>query len=230
MRACKTFVVFPSAYPTRAAAAVEKWKAMGYQAGVYFNTGTQGDSGAYHEWRGPYEGYWNACNWMAKMLVNGQEQAQIVIFAADDIEPDPKKTCQEISNEFIEHFPDLFGVMQPCGDRQGMDRSGKPAAARICGSPWLGAEWIRRAYQGNGPVDSRFFHFYGDESLYEVAGKQNALWMRPDLMQYHRHWSWGHEPQQAYQRKNSNDHWLTDKALFELEKSKGFPGSEPLPI
>lgn len=230
MRLSKTFVVFPSASPPRAAACVAKWRSMGYQTAVYLDTGTSGDTGAYREWRGPYKGYWNACNWMAKTLVNGQEQATIVIFAADDIEPDVTKTCQEISSEFIDHFADTFGVMQPCGDKQGIDKTGKPAAARICGSPWLGAEWVRRAYQGNGPCDDRFHHFYADESLYEVAGKLGVLWMRPELSQLHRHWSWGHEPQQIWQRKNSNAHWVSDRDLFLSEKAKGFPGSEPLPL
>src|SRR3990167_10662977 len=114
---CKVFVVYPSANPPRAYETALKWKQMGYQVGVYFDTGVAGDSGAYHEWRGPYEGYWATCNWMANMLVNGQEQAQIIIYAADDIEPDTTKTCQEIGAAYLEKYPDLYGVMQPTGDR-----------------------------------------------------------------------------------------------------------------
>lgn len=228
MNPSKTFVVFPSASTSRARAAVEKWKAMGYLTGVYRDIGTTETCGSFLEWRGPYNGYWDACNHMANILVNGQEQATIVIFAADDIDPDPDRTCQELSSEFIDRFPDYFGVMQPCGDRQGIDASGRPAAERICGSPWLGREWVKRAYQGRGATDARYFHFYGDESLYEVAKRAGVLWMRPDVVHYHRHWSWGHEPQQQYQKRNSRDHWQKDKALFYDEKAAGFPGSAPL--
>lgn len=228
MRMAKVFVVFPSASPTRAAESVEKWRYMGYQTGVYFNYGTQEACGAHKVWFGPYEGYWNACNYMAHIVVAGEEKATICIFASDDIDPDPKYTAHEIGDQFLEHFPDTFGVMQPCGDRQGIDHTGKPAAERICGSPWMGADWVRRAYGGRGATDSRFFHFYGDEHLYEVAKKRGVLWMRPDLVHHHRHWSWGHSQQQIYQKRNADQHWEKDKALFMADKEAGFPGSEPL--
>ena len=226
---CKVFVVFPSVYPTRAAKSVEKWRAMGYQTGVYLNSTTQGDSGAHKEWRGPYNGYWDACNFMARILTQGEESTGIVVYASDDIDPDPTHTADELSAQFVGHFPNYFGVMQPCGDKQGIDATGKPAAARICGSPWLGREWVRRAFGGMGAVDSRFRQFYGDELLYEVSKKLGVLWMRPDLTQYHYHWSFGHERQQPYQRKNSEAHWQKDKDLFMAEKAAGFPNSEPLP-
>lgn len=221
----KTFVVFPSASPSRAATAVEKWRDMGYQAAVYFNPGTPENCGAYQVWHGAYKGYWDACNYMAHNLVNGSEQAQIVIFAADDIDPDPNHPMSEIAGEFAERFPDFFGVMQPCGDKQGIDKSGKPAAARICGSPWIGAGWVKNAYGGRGPTNPDYFHFYGDEELFHVAERYGVLWMRPDLLHFHHHWSWGHSQQQPYQKRNSDGHWEKDKALYQARAAAGFSGS-----
>lgn len=226
---CKVFVVFPSANPPRAYDTVLKWKQMGYQACVYLDTATAGDTGAYHEWRGPYNGYWDACNWMAHQLVNGQEKAQIVIFGADDIEPDANKTCAEIANEYMQRFPDLYGVMQPTGDRQGIDKTGQPASARICGSPWIGANWIKRAYQGKGATWEGYRSFYSDEELWHVAKRENVLWLAPEYSQKHLHWSWGHAPQTFYQKRNSNLYWIQDKDLFNKRLAENFPGSEPLP-
>ena len=228
MRACKVFVVFPSANPIRATETTMKWRQMGYQVGVYFDTGTVADTGAYREWRGPYEGYWATCNWMAHMLVNGQEQAQVVIFAADDIEPDSKHTCAEIADAYLDKFPSLYGVMQPTGDKQGVDKTGTQASARICGSPWIGANWVKRAYGGNGASWAEYKSFYGDEELLHVAKREGVLWLNPDIKQHHAHWSFGWSQQQFYQRRNSERYWLTDKALFEKRLAEGFPGSEPL--
>lgn len=220
------WVCFPSVDVHKASMAKRKWQSRGYKVALFFDADRESVE-ADRVFFGRYQGYWNACNLMARDLV-ASESADIVVFAADDIDPDPNHTAQEIAAQFKEKFPDTFGVMQPAGDVQGMDQSGLPAAARICGSPWLGKEWIRRAYQGKGPTDERYWCFFGDESLKEVAEREKALWMRPDLIHFHRHWSWGHGAQTNYQRRNSTFHWDKDKRFFEQQKAEGFPGSEPI--
>lgn len=221
------WVCYPTANISRAVAARERWNAQGYQVAMYFNVGAASCDAdyAYHD---QYRGYWHACNQLARILFY-ERQADLVVYAADDIEPEKKHSAEMIGREYFKRFPDGLGVMQPCGDPQGDRIEGKAAGARICGSPWFGKAWHDRAYQGRGPTLDQYYHFYGDEDLKEVAEKQSLLWMRPDLVQFHRHWSWGHAPQQDYQKRNSNEHWNSDKELFERRKKAGFPGSEILP-
>ena len=221
------YVCFPSADVSRAAIAKKKWQSKGYKVSLFFDTDRESidaDSVVF----GDYKGYWNACNKLA--AGSFAKGADVVVFAADDIDPDPNHSAQKIAAEYLAKYPDGFGVMQPAGDLQGIDSSGKPAAARICGSPWFGKGWNDRAYQGKGPTHDGYFHFYGDEDLYEVASRLDVLWVRSDLTQFHRHWSWGHSQQTSYQRRNSSKHWNTDKATFAVRKAEGFPGHEPLVI
>ena len=135
---------------------------------------------------------------------------------------DPNHTAEEIGAQYLEKFPDGFGVMQPCGDRQGMDSTGKPAAARICGSPWFGKGWVEKAFGGEYVVPTEFFHFYGDEVLKEVAERLGVLWMRDDLIQDHQHWAFGRQDKEKYQEDNSRNHWQEDKNRFMDSQKKGF--------
>jgi len=222
------YVAFPSATVEKARAACDAWRARGYRSAVFLNEGLSG-SGADLEMTGaPYPGYWGSCNRLARRAV--ELGAEIVVLAADDMDPDPKLAAAEIGRQFLERFPDGFGVMQPCGDPQGRNLLGfgKPAAARICGSPWVGRAWIRRAYRGRGPCDDRYFHFFGDNSLHDVATKLKVLWMRPDLAQFHRHWLWGHQEKTDYQKRNDK-HWATDEERWKKDKAAGYPDGEPLP-
>lgn len=221
------WLLLPTAKPDRGADAVARWRKRGYKVAVYVNE----DCPAFDAdltARGPYRGYWNAMNWLARMAFDRMFAADVCLFAGDDMDPDPKLTAQELGAQYLERFPDGFGIMQPCGDRQGIDKSGLPAARRICGSAWFGRGWATRAYRGNGPTDGRYWHFYADEDLKEVAERLGVLWWRPDVIQYHRHWSWGHMPIQDYHQKNQQ-HWERDYRLFFESKAASFPEGEPLP-
>jgi hypothetical protein len=195
-----------------------RWKSKGYKLGLFVDIGS--------DWvcdlliRADYPGVWNAWNALAKAAVSCG--ADVCVLAGDDMEPDPNHTAQEIAKAYLDRFSMGEGIMQPCGDPQGIDDSGRPAAARICGSPWMGREWIKRAYQGNGPVDGRYNAFYADESLWHVAGNAQKLWMEPSLSQFHRHWSWGHLQRQPYHERNQK-RWAEDKRLFEQSLAAGFP-------
>ncbi len=142
------------------------------------------------------------------------------------------------------HAAETFGVMQPTGDRWGDDHQsrlmyGEHRGAyidRIAGSPWMGREWCKRAYQGNGPMWGGYKHMYADEDLKEVAEKFGVYWARRDLIQLHRHW--GRKPAAEFatmldcpdfmQPYNTPQHWHESKKLFDERKAAGWPGSEPL--
>lgn len=212
------YVLIPTVLKQHALQIIEMWKAKGYKVGLFVDPGQ--DAKCELLIRGAYPGVWNAWNALARAAVACG--ADVCVLAGDDMEPDPNHTAQEVAEAYFRRFPAGDGVLQPCGDPQGMDDSGKPAAARICGSPWIGREWIKRAYQGNGPVDGKYNAFYADESLYHVAQKLGKLWMDPTLSQFHRHWSWGHLPRQSYHERNQR-RWAEDRAMFERDLEAGFP-------
>lgn len=216
----KVFVLMPTACAPHTDATVAKWKAKGYAMATFQDPGSRDVEGVDVVVRAPYPGVWNACNALAQMALS--LGADVCLFAGDDMDPDPNHTAQEIGAQYLERFPDGYGVMQPCGDMQGVDASGRPAAARICGSAWFGRRWVRESYGGRGPTPGEYFHLWGDEDLKEVAERLGVLWWRPDLMQFHRHYTWGWLPQQKYhERPSGRDE--ADRQLFLQRKAAGFP-------
>jgi hypothetical protein len=218
----------PTVKPERARAAAKRWKARGYRMAFFQNSGTSGADVVREDITdisvcGIYNGVWNAINHLADLAVDCG--TDVCVFAGDDMDPDPNHTAEEIAHEYLERFPLGDGVMQPSGDPQGMDGSGLPAAGRICGSAWFGRGWVERAYGGRGPTFPDYWHFYSDEELALVAERLGKMWWRPDLVQMHKHWSWGHTEKQDYHDRNQTQ-WDTDKALFEKRRAAGFPESE----
>jgi hypothetical protein len=134
--------------------------------------------------------------------------------------------------------------MQPSGDRWGdtpaaRKQYGEHRGAyldRIAGSPWMGREWVKRAYQGNGPMFAGYRHMYADEELKEVAEKLGVYWARRDIIQLHQHW--GRKPGDEFadiadcpdflRPVNTPQHWHESQRLFVERKAAGWPGSEPL--
>ena len=220
----KPWVLIPTALRTHALGHISVWYSAGYNVGLFV------DNDAYidEDVRGyshllvaaEYPGVWKAWNILAKAAIG--LGAQVCVLAGDDMDPDEHWSGPKIMAEYIGHFPILDGVMQPCGDPQGKDANGVPAAARICGSPWVGQEWIERAYLGRGPVNSDYNAFYADEELLHYATRRGKLWMRPELVQFHHHWSFGHLPRQDYHERNQLT-WQQDKDLFEARQKAGFP-------
>ncbi len=169
-----------------------------------------------------YPGVWRAWNALAKACVACE--GEVCVLVGDDMEPDPVRSAGEIGKEFLERFPDGFGVMQPAGDRQGDIIGGRWNSQRICGSPWVGRAWVTFAYGGKGPVNGDYAAFFADEELKLVAEAGGVLWQRDDLTQKHLHWSWGHLPRQDYHARNQR-YWDADRALFETRKAKRFLGA-----
>jgi hypothetical protein len=220
----QVWVTMPTACAEHSWAAFEAWKKQGYLLSVFTDPGKVVPM-ADLMINAKYPGVWNACNALAKAVV--ALGADVCVFAGDDMRPDPKHSPQEIALQYLQRFPTGYGIMQPCGDKQGSLIEGKWNSARIIGSGWFGKEWIRRAYKGNGPTDGRYWHFYADEDLYEVSKKLGVLWMREDLIQDHLHWSFGRTKKQGY-HQNNQAHWNRDKAIFNANKAKGFPNGDPI--
>ncbi len=209
---------------------------------------------------GEYKGWAPSVNILAKFVIEHDPSAEWIVSGGDDYEPDMEHSAGEIAEDCLYHFSevhayknvgipalcdwDTFGVMQPTGDRWGDDSASRAQYGenrgayidRIAGSPWMGREWCKRAYQGNGPMFGGYKHMYADEELKEVAEKLGVYWARRDLIQLHRHW--GRRPGAEFasmldcpdflQPVNTPQHWHESKKLFDERKAAGWPGSEPL--
>lgn len=138
------------------------------------------------------------------------------------------------SSEFIKRTR-TFGVMQPTGDRWGDDPlqqnfCGSAYADRVCCSPWMGREFCRRMYGGDGPFWSGWHHMRVDEELQEVAIKLGVLWQRQDIIHLHRHWARADAPVMPgfLAEVNGAQHWVETTQLFKARRDAGFPGHEPI--
>lgn len=213
----------------------------------------------------PYLGYAATCNRLIREIIANDTNAEWFICAGDDTLPDPNKTAEQIAFECADYFhmhhvqrylngegPDVngsaatFGVMQPTGDRWGEDdptnRNLWPNAPanidRVAGSPWIGREFARRMYQGQGPYWPEYTHQFVDEELQAVAVKMGVFWQRRDLIHYHDHWGRPRKGERMglaermpafLAEANSPEHWKRAKQIFENRRVAGFPGHEAIP-
>lgn len=228
------FVVYPSADRKRGVECARKWIAAGYEPMVMLDEGKHSDTlaeiCATFSNTGPWLGYYAHINAIVARAF--EKGADLVTCAADDMDP-PPQGAQAVAEIYFGRFGrEGFGVMQGTGDKQG-DRmlipgyehlGMQPNAGRICGSPTFGRGWFERAYGGRGPFHAEYGPFYGDEDLWNVAMKCNALWLNPEVTIFHRHWSW-HGGKQPYHDANQR-HWERDKATFERRRAESFPGWE----
>lgn len=229
----------PSARPD--GGTLKLWKERGYRVAVQrdpVSGAGEGSVGRVVEGQGiefyrEYNGYADAVNFLCKEILLDSPETKIIVTGGDDIEP-PAPAPLLIQETFVGHFgPDLYGVMQPTGDRWMVDEAGRSCSERVAYSPWMGRGWCQRANLGTGPLWHEYTHFYVDEELQEVALRQDAFWQRPDLSQYHHHWIREGEPNQGKRPphlvgKDSQEKWRKAKALFTTRKAAGYPGSERL--
>jgi len=190
---------------------------------------------------GEYLGWARSTNILAKLVMQVDPLAMWCVSGGDDTLPEPNRTPDEIAAQLTAHFGGTFGVMQPTGDRWcDSDTSramfGQHRGAiidRIAGSPWMGREWIERAYGGNGPMFAEHYHCWSDQELCEVAEKMGVYWRRRDLTHRHNHWLrdndnlTGRTDEPQSWRVASED-YMRGRALFEERKRLNFPGSDPL--
>lgn len=217
------YVIFPSAKPSRADACVEAWKAKGYKTLVYLDTPEQkcGADIVSYGAGGAFPGYYKVIGSLARQAF--AHGADVVTCIGDDMMP-PEQGAEWVASDYFAKFKDGLGVYQGCGDAQGMDGNGVPAAARICGSPTFGPAWAARAYDGTGPFCTLYGSYYGDEDLFNVAGKLGRLHMEPSVSILHLHWSWGWMKMQEYHARNQVG-WEADQRTFFARRAAGFPDS-----
>lgn len=217
------YAVFPSAKVDRAEACIEAWRGKGYKTLVHLDSPEMRCSADVVSYGagGVFPGYYRVINSLAKTAFS--KGADVVTCIGDDMLP-PDQGAQYVAGEYFKIFPSGLGVYQGCGDEQGKDETGTPAAARICGSPTFGKEWSERAYQGVGAFCDIYHSYYGDEDLFNVAGRLALLRLEPAVTIRHLHWSWGHMHIQDYHQRNQRK-WEHDQSVFMTRKAAGFPGS-----
>lgn len=221
------WLTIPCKKPVAEANAVlNLWRAKGYKIAVFRDLGDHPVNADIHIY-GQYPGYGKATNAICKAVAAIDYDMEFCVAGGDDVHPadgDPAVIAREI---FL-HFGGTFGVMECTGDRWMEDRQGRCAAERVCIAPWLGRDWITRAYEGDGPLCGGYQHFFVDEELACVAETLGALWRRPDLTQYHDHWTRRKTRRPEY-LDEAKLNWADAKAYFEARRKTNFPGSEPLP-
>ena len=214
------WVVIPTADPVKASRVDGAWARLGYRrlflvpnvpAFAGFRPRPGGMMIVEQEpWRG-YPTEVNALLW--------QTQGPVAVAAADDLFPDPLRSAKGIAAEYVRRFPDLDGILQPTGDPW-EDSQGR-VADRICGSPWIGRQWIQCANQA-GAFWPEYHHFFADEEMLEVARAQGRLWQEPFLTHRHEHWHRLRQPRPAYMDAKQG-RWDADAHLFAARKWDGFP-------
>ena len=248
------FYCIPSARPD--GGTLREWKDRGYKLAVWRDEGVSPlpvDIIAI----GDYPGYAKSVNWLVRAAMEADPTCDWFVTGGDDVSPDLAQSPDEIAISCNRHFLNLdidkpwkgahsdnplatFGVMQPPGDRWGADepwaRKNWPNAPayidRICGSPWMGREFCRRANAGKGPLCEDYEHMYVDEHLQEYAKQLGILWQRRDLIQYHHHALRDGKPQSQLpphlKPRYEGTHFKDAKAIFDRHMSAKFAGLEPI--
>ena len=232
------FVCWPSANRERSDENFKKWRDKGYRSLVLLNDGY--NTGAKLIIDGVstppigqpipfYSRYYEAQNRLARLAFAFSDDACAVVCANDDIDP-PEGIPEAIADECYAHFggSDCW-IMQPQGDRQGLDKHSRSAAQRICGSPWFGPGYVARGYCGTGPHWTGAGHYASDVELREVGDRLKILWGRDDLTQFHRHHSWQHTKEMPYQTATNKRWWKHDEGCLAIRRAAGFPGSDLAP-
>jgi len=208
------WAVWPTVSVKRSRSLIGKWQDMGYDVAVLVNPPLQHTDFLEADWvivQQEWKGFPTAANILCREV-----PGDVVVVVGDDVYPEPKKTTQEIGQDFLQRFPDLLGVMQPTGDIYG--RINQCAV-----SPWIGRKFIQGAYGGKGPYWEEYFHYFSDQELQEYAIKMKAFQQRPDLSQYHDHWGRQIDVKRPKHLHKAKQMWQKDKTLFEHRKAAGFP-------
>ena len=241
------WMVCPSARSAAESSTVfEQWKMRGYKLAIWRDAGDRANLEADFLVRADYPGYAQANNFLIRCVLNMDAGCDWVVVGSDDTLPD-QRNPEEIAIECSHHFaweksqrsgqfenPCTFGICQPTGDRFAGGH-----IDRICGSPWIGREFARRMYGGNGPYWEGYSHIFADEEVQAVAQKYGVLWQRPDLIHLHNHWtrdSLAVNAQADYRRPRpkfldevySPRNWNEVDAIFKERRRNNFPGHEPI--
>jgi hypothetical protein len=217
----------PSARPANKAQPVlDQWRRMGYRVAVQRDLGAPCLNADYCVHR-VYQFYGESVNYLCRLIVESDPDALAVVTGGDDIYPDPGANPAQVAAKLVQRTGGTLWVMQPTGDRWPVDQFGVASVEKVCVSPWLGREWILRAYRGQGPYPKCYYHYFADEELFEVARNLSCLILEPTLCQYHAHWM-RHGEQRPTHLEQAGALWQRDQALFVERKQQGFPGHELL--
>jgi len=214
----EVWYLMPSANSANAARCVPCWRDMGYRVAILQDREPIDAPCDAKVVRGSYPGWAASINSLYREVV--PDDCPVVVGGGDDLYPDPGLRAAEIAGQFLERFPDTFGVMQPIGDRF-------EATESICGSPWLGREWMRRMYQGRGGLCEQYAQQYADEELYWVARCSGVLETRENLTQRHEHFRRRGEAAPAYWVDSAAANEARDCQTFIERADAGFPGAAP---
>ena len=153
------------------------WKKQGYRTAVLIDNTVRPLDAKNIDYILPiveWKGFPNAANELCQMSFD------IIVIAGNDMFPDAEHHAQVIGKQFTDHFGGTNGVMQPTGDNYG-------CIDIAAVSPWIGKDYIAHC-QGQ-PYCEDYYHYYCDADLQTEATKKGVFWQRPDLVQYHDHWS-----------------------------------------
>ena len=218
----------PTVKPEECGETFAKWKAMGYKTAALVDGATLDPQNADLIIRtDAYPGYGAAVNRLARAAV--EHGADIVVTGGDDISPDPRYSVSEIAADFGRHFRGTLGVMQPY--READPVTGGEAGSAV--SPWLGKEWILRAYQGKGPLNEAYHHYFTDTELRDVAIHHGLYWENHGVEQFHDIWSRGlSQNMQEFRRNHPSylnhafEKQSDDYRLCVERRAAKWPGSE----
>ena len=240
------WMVCPSARSAAESSTVfEQWKMRGCKLAIWRDAGDRTNLDTDFLVRAEYPGYAKANNFLIRCVLNTDPACDWVVVGSDDTLPDrhdPEEIADQCSRHFgvVQHIIEsdiphsTFGIVQPTGDRFAGGH-----IDRICGSPWIGREFARRMYGGNGPYWDGYSHIFADQEIQEVAQKYGVLWQRPDLIHLHNHWtrdSLAVNAQADYRRPRpkfldevySPKNWNEVDGKFKERRAKNFPGHEPV--
>lgn len=211
----------PSAHPERCRATLTLWRSQGYATAVLADASStphNADFGADLVARvEKYEGWAASVNHLCTHVLPAD--CAIIVTGGDDVLPDPNHDAATLARQFLDRFPDTFGVMQPRGD-------GFMASHQYCGSPFLGRAWCRDMYSGTGPLYARYRHNYADNELQWLARGMGVLWDRHDLTHRHEHFSRASVAAPAHWAAVVNSD-LRDCMLYFARAYEDFPGHAP---
>jgi hypothetical protein len=224
------WVVFPSAAPLpQAKLCVQAWKQAGYHVAI----ACEDDRGRklpvdFHIEQPEYPGYASSVNRLIHHILANDVDCEMVVLAGDDMFPDQHRRAVDIQIALLERFESTLFVLQPTGDRWALPGGATPQSERVAGSPWLGREWCRRAYGGQGPLWQEYVHCFADQELAEVATLHGVMWWEPSICHRHEHFlRRGSMPPPHAAKAYAAYH--ADEATFRRRQAQGFPGSELLP-
>ena len=208
---------------------LREWKGQGYRNALLLDTKSS-DAAAVAVAKAAYNvdavlvveqyiGWADSVNRLAALAL--ERGADMVVTGGDDVWPEMRYPAHVLAQQFADHFPNLFGVMQPSGD-------GSECYDRCAMTPWVGRGFIEKTYGGKGPFWPEYFHFWPDTELFNVAHMLGCYWNRPDLIQFHDHWRRqgcnAVRPQHlmAASARNGADH-----EIFTKRRGRGWPGARP---